>query len=128
MYHAFHHWGKVAGEINTRLRGSLVAFETNTTTGYALENAQQRGELFVGPGVEVYRGMVVGENSRPGDLLINVCKRKQMSNMRSSTSEISIKLVPPRAMSLEQYLEFLAEDELLEITPDSLRVRKRELP
>lgn len=128
MYHAFHHWGPVAGEINTRLRGSLVAFETSTTTSYALENAQQRGELFVGPGVEVYRGMVVGENARPGDLLINVCKRKQMSNMRSSTSEISVKLVPPKAMSLEQFLEFLAEDELLEITPKSLRVRKRELP
>jgi GTP-binding protein len=126
-YHAFHHWGPVVGEIATRLRGSLVAFETGTTTSYALENAQLRGELFVGPGVEVYRGMVVGENARPGDLRINVCKRKQMSNMRSSTSEISVKLVPPRDMTLEQLLEFLAEDELLEITPDSLRVRKREL-
>ena len=128
MYHAFHHWGPLAGEINNRLRGSLVAFETSSTTSYALENAQQRGELFLGPGVEVYRGMVVGEHARPGDLLINVCKRKQMSNMRSSTSEISVKLVPPKAMSLEQFLEFLAEDELLEITPKSLRVRKRELP
>lgn len=128
MYHAFHHWGPLAGEINPRQQGSLVAFETGTATSFALENAQLRGELFIGPGVEVYRGMVVGEHSRAGDLQINVCKRKHLTNLRSSTADISAKLIPPKVMSLEQYLEFLAEDELLEVTPKSLRVRKREIP
>lgn len=105
-----------------------MAFETGTATSFALENAQLRGELFIGPGVEVYRGMVVGEHSRAGDLQINVCKRKHLTNLRSSTADISAKLIPPKVMSLEQYLEFLAEDELLEVTPKSLRVRKREIP
>lgn len=124
-YHAFHHWGKMVGEIETRTRGSLVAFETGVTTSYALENAQNRGELFFGPGAEVYRGMVVGEHAKGGDLSINVCKAKHISNMRSSTSDISVKLTPPKEMTLEQYLDFLAEDELLEVTPHYLRARKK---
>jgi len=124
MHHSFHHFAPHRGDIQTRQRGSLVAFETGETNSYGLEKAQERGELFVGPGVPVYRGMVVGEHARPGDLLINVCKKKQLTNMRSSTGEISVSLVPPRQMSLEQCLEFIADDELLEVTPESLRMRK----
>jgi len=127
MYHAFHHYAPCVGEIAARNRGSLVAFETGETSSYGLENAQERGELFVGAGVPVYRGMIVGEHSRPGDLMINVCKKKQMTNIRSSTADIAIKLVPPRQMSLEQCLEFIADDELLEVTPQSLRMRKRDI-
>jgi len=125
MHHAFHHYAPYQGEIYTRSRGSLVAFENGDSTAYGLENAQERGELFIGPGVPVYRGMIAGENSRPGDLVINVCKKKQLSNMRSSTSEVSTKLTPPRLMSLEQCMEFIVDDELLEVTPKSLRMRKQ---
>ncbi|MFZ5597759.1 MAG: translational GTPase TypA [Bacillota bacterium] len=125
MYHTFHHYSPHRGEILTRGRGSLVAFETGETTGYGLENAQERGELFVGPGVPVYKGMVVGEHSRSGDLVVNVCKKKQLTNIRSSTSDIAVKLTPPRQMNLEQCLEFINDDELLEVTPRSLRMRKR---
>ncbi|KKM10549.1 GTP-binding protein TypA [Clostridiales bacterium PH28_bin88] len=125
MSHSFHHYAPHRGDIETRTRGSMVAFETGETTAYGLENAQERGELFVGVGVPVYRGMVVGENSRPGDLPINVCKKKQLTNVRSSTAEVSTKLTPPRQMSLEQCLEFISGDELLEVTPRSLRMRKK---
>ncbi|NTW06197.1 MAG: translational GTPase TypA, partial [Peptococcaceae bacterium] len=107
-----------------RQRGSLVAFETGDSNAYGLENAQERGEMFIGPGVSVYKGMVVGEHSRPGDLSINVCKKKQLSNMRSSTSEISVKLVPHKTLTLEACLEFIADDELVEVTPKSIRMRK----
>lgn len=124
MYHIFHGYGAYRGEIHTRQRGSLVAFETGETTAYGLENAQERGELFIGPGEAVYRGMVVGENSRPEDLYINVCKKKHLSNVRSSTSDIAIKLTPPRQVSLEQSLEFITDDELVEVTPDAIRMRK----
>lgn len=127
IHQAFHHYAPLLGEIMTRQRGSLVAFETGSTTAYGLENAQERGELFVTVGEPVYRGMIVGENSRPGDILVNVCKKKRLSNVRSSTSEITVKLTPPRQMSLEQCLEFIADDELLEVTPASLRMRKRTL-
>ncbi|MDK2820831.1 MAG: GTP-binding protein [Clostridia bacterium] len=127
MHHVFHHYAPYTGEISPRSRGSLVAFETGQTTGYGLENAQERGELFVGPGVPVYRGMIVGEHSRPGDLKINVCKKKQLTNIRSSTADIAVKLVPHRDMSLEQCLEFIASDELLEVTPKSLRMRKKDI-
>ncbi|NPV91981.1 MAG: translational GTPase TypA [Firmicutes bacterium] len=125
MHHMFHHYAPHRGEIQTRTRGSLVAFETGETTSYGIENAQERGELFVGTGVPVYRGMVVGENSRPGDIAINVCKKKQLTNIRSSTSDIAAKLIPPRLMSLEQCLEFIADDELMEVTPKNFRVRKQ---
>lgn len=125
MHHSFHHYAPYRGEIQTRLRGSLVAFETGETTAYGLENAQERGELFVGAGVPVYRGMVVGENSRPGDLAINVCKKKQLTNVRSSTSDTATKLTTPRLMSLEQCLEFIADDELMEVTPKNFRIRKQ---
>ena len=125
MYQSFHHYAPLAGEIQTRLRGSLVAFEeAGTTSGYGLENAQEHGELFVGAGVPVYAGMIVGENSRPDDLAINVCKKKRLTNMRSSTADLGIKLTPPRQMSLEQCMEFIGDDELLEVTPQILRMRK----
>lgn len=127
MYHSFHHYAPLAGEISDRKRGSLVAFETGEATSYGLENAQLRGELFIAPGEPVYRGMIVGENSRPEDLVINVCKKRHVTNIRSSTSEIDTRLTPPREMSLEKCLEFIAADELLEVTPKSLRMRKREL-
>ncbi|MGD0153168.1 MAG: translational GTPase TypA [Thermacetogeniaceae bacterium] len=125
-YQSFHHYAPLAGEIQTRLRGSLVAFEGGESTGYGLENAQERGELFVGVGVPIYGGMIVGENSRPDDLAINVCKKKRLTNMRSSTADLGIKLTPPRLMSLEQCLEFIGDDELLEVTPKSLRMRKQQ--
>jgi len=125
MYHSFHHYAPYAGEIQTRLRGSLVAWENGVTNAYGLENAQERGVLFVDVGVPVYQGMIVGENSRPGDILINVCKKKRLTNMRSSTADIATKLNPPREMSLEQCLEFIGDDELLEITPKNLRMRKK---
>ena len=125
IYHSFHHYAPYLGEIMTRSRGSLVAWEEGLTTAYGLENAQERGELFVDVGVHVYKGMIVGENSWPGDIEINVCKKKRLTNMRSSTADIATKLSPPRPMSLEQCLEFIADDELLEVTPKSLRMRKK---
>lgn len=128
MYHAFHHFAPWKGEIMSRTRGSLVAFEAGEATSYGIEHAQERGELFVAPGEKIYRGMVVGENARTEDLLINVAKKKQLTNIRSSTAEISTKLVPPRIMSLEKSLEFIGDDELLEITPKNLRMRKKVIP
>lgn len=125
MYQSFHHYAPVAGDISTRQKGSLVAFETGEATGYGLENAQERGELFIGAGTPVYQGMIVGENSRPGDISINVCKKKRLTNIRSSTADIAVRLTPTREMSLEQCLEFIADDELLEVTPKTLRMRKR---
>ena len=115
------------GDIPTRNRGSLVAFETGESNTYGLYNAQERGTLFIGPQVKVYEGMIVGENSRPGDLGINVCKKKHITNLRSSTAEEALRLVPPKGMTLEQCLEFIDDDELLEVTPESLRMRKSRL-
>ncbi|MCG8400760.1 MAG: translational GTPase TypA [Firmicutes bacterium] len=125
MHHMFHRYAPHQGEIQTRSRGSLVAFETGSATVYGLENAQERGELFITPGEPVYKGMVVGEHSRPGDLSVNICKKKQLSNVRSSTSDISVKLTPPRPMGLEKCLEFITDDELVEVTPKSIRMRKK---
>ena len=115
------------GEIERRLTGSLIAFETGEACSYGLFNAQERGALFIGAGTPVYAGMVVGICSRNEDMTVNVCKRKQLTNMRASGSDDAIRLVPPKIMSLEQCLEFLADDELLECTPKSLRIRKRQL-
>lgn len=112
------------GDIPTRSRGALVAFETGETNTYGLYNAQDRGTLFVGPQVQVYEGMIVGENSRPGDLDINVCKKKHVTNMRSSTADEALRLTPPKQMTLEKCLEFIEDDELVEITPKSIRMRK----
>ncbi|MBI3926603.1 MAG: translational GTPase TypA [Armatimonadetes bacterium] len=112
------------GEIAGRSRGALVASESGLATGYALNNLQDRGIFFIDPGEEVYAGMVVGEHCRPGDLEINVCKRKHVTNVRRSTAEQGIQLEVPRRLSLEQALEYIAEDELVEVTPKSIRVRK----
>ena len=113
------------GDIPVRSRGSLVAFEDGETVTYGLFNAQERGSLFIGPGQKVYMGMVVGENNRGGDIDVNVCKKKHVTNMRASGSDEALRLVPPIDMSLENCIEFLADDELLEVTPSSLRIRKQ---
>jgi GTP-binding protein len=113
------------GEIPHRLTGALVADRAGTTTAYALWNLQERGELFVGPGVDVYEGMVIGENSRDNDLDVNCVREKKLTNMRASTADEAIRLVPFRTLNLEQAIEFIAEDELVEVTPKSLRLRKK---
>ena len=118
-------YAPLKGEIERRLVGSLIAHESGEAVAYGLGAAQERGALFIGPGTPVYAGMVVGICSRNEDMTVNVCKRKQLTNMRASGSDDAIRLVPPRIMSLEQCLEFLADDELLECTPKSLRIRKR---
>ena len=115
------------GDIERRKTGSLVAFETGEACTYGLYNAQERGQLFIGPGVEVYAGMVVGICSRNEDMTVNVCKKKQLTNMRAAGADEALRLTSPRVLSLEQCLEFLADDELLEVTPKNLRIRKREL-
>jgi GTP-binding protein len=112
------------GEIPTRSRGALVAFESGESNTYGLYNAQDRGTLFIGPGVRVYEGMIVGENSRPGDLDINVCKKKHVTNLRSSTADEALRLTPPKEMTLEKCLEFIEDDELVEVTPENIRMRK----
>lgn len=113
------------GDIPTRANGSLISFETGEAVTYGLYNAQERGTLFISPGTAVYEGMVVGCSPKAEDLVVNVCKKKHVSNMRASGSDEALRLVPPRVMSLEASLEFLAQDELLEVTPQSLRIRKR---
>ena len=120
-------YAPMKGEIERRLTGSLIAFETGEAVAYGLGAAQERGALFIGPGTPVYAGMVIGICSRNEDMTVNVCKRKQLTNMRAAGSDDAIRLTPPRNLSLEQCLEFLADDELLECTPKSLRIRKREL-
>ena len=120
-------YAPMKGEIERRLTGSLVAFETGEAVAYGLAAAQERGILFISPGTQVYAGMVIGVCSRNEDMTVNVCKRKQLTNMRAAGSDEATRLTPPKIMSLEQCLEFLADDELLECTPKSLRIRKREL-
>jgi GTP-binding protein len=112
------------GEIERRACGSLVAFETGESITYGLFNAQNRGPLFIGAGVKVYEGMVVGENPKGGDIAVNVCKAKQLTNMRASGSDDALRLVPHVQMSLEQAIEYIGDDEYLEITPQSFRLRK----
>ena len=121
----FHGYDELAGPMNSRSNGSIVAWEAGTTTAYALKSAEERGVLFVGPGVEVYEGMVVGEYSRGMDIPINVCKKKHLTNIRSARGDMEIRLTPPRAMSLDEAIEYLSDDELLEVTPESYRIRKR---
>ena len=124
LHHTFHGYGPYAGDLPGRTNGSLVAWEAGIVTAYALESVQERGRLFVEPGDEVYEGMVVGANSRPQDLDVNVCKKKHVTNMRSSTAEIAVKLDPPIRFTVEQALAYIADDELVEVTPDAIRLRK----
>ena len=125
MASIFHSYAPMKGEIHRRSSGSLIAFETGEAVAYGIFNTQDRGTMFIGPGVKVYGGMVVGSCPKQEDIVINVCRKKQMTNMRASGSDEALRLVPPRIMSLEQCMEFLADDELLEVTPKSLRLRKR---
>jgi GTP-binding protein len=127
LNHLFDGYDAFQGEILGRVSGALVADRPGRVTAYAVDHLQSRGEFFVGPGVQVYEGMIVGEHSRDNDLDVNVVKEKHLTNMRASTADEGIKLIPPRVMSLEQCLEFLADDELLEVTPESLRLRKKSL-
>ncbi len=127
MASVFEEYAPMKGEIARRSTGSLVAFETGEAVTYGLFNAQERGVLFIGAGVPVYGGMIVGECPKMEDISVNVCKKKQLTNMRASGSDEALRLTPPRQMSLEQDLEFLADDELLEVTPENLRLRKRVL-
>ncbi len=115
------------GDIPKRPTGSLVAFETGEAVTYGLYNAQERGELFITPGTQVYEGMIVGSSPKQEDLIVNVCKKKHLTNTRASGSDDALRLTPPRVLSLEDSLEFLAEDELLEVTPKNIRIRKKTL-
>jgi GTP-binding protein len=121
----FHGYQPFAGKMEERDFGSLVAWETGVSTTYGLKNAEDRGILFIEAGLEVYEGMVVGQHQRPGDLTINVAKKKHLTNVRSSTKDIEVRLTPPRRLSLDEAIEYLGEDELLEVTPAAYRIRKR---
>ena len=125
MASVFECYAPYKGDIARRATGSLVAFETGEAVTYGLFNAQERGSLFIGPGTPVYAGMVVGETPKQEDISVNICKKKQLTNMRASGSDEALRLTTPRQMSLEQCLEFLSDDELLEVTPENLRLRKR---
>ncbi|MBE6857961.1 MAG: translational GTPase TypA [Ruminococcus sp.] len=127
MSHVFEGYEPYKGDIERRNTGSLVSFETGEAVTYGLYNAQERGQLFIPAGVPVYEGMVVGASPKTDDLVVNVCKRKHLTNTRASGSDDALRLVPPKTLSLEDCLEFLADDELLEVTPESLRIRKRVL-
>ena len=127
MSHIFHDYEAYRGPIEERKTGSLVAHETGDTSSYGLFNTQDRGKLFVGSGIPVYEGQIVGENARAEDIVVNVCKKKHVTNMRASGSDDALRLIPPVVLSLEQCLEFIAEDELVEVTPKSIRMRKRVL-
>lgn len=125
MSHVFEGYELYKGDIERRSTGSLVSFETGEAVTYGLYNAQERGQLFIGASTQVYEGMIVGASPKTEDLVVNVCKRKHLTNTRASGSDDALRLVPPRILSLEDCLEFLADDELLEVTPESLRIRKR---
>jgi GTP-binding protein len=127
LHHVFEGWEPWHGEIRTRPTGSLVADRRGPVTSFALHNLQERGTLFVGPGAQVYEGMVVGENARAEDMDVNACKEKKLTNMRSSTADELVRLIPPKPLSLEQALEFIRDDECVEVTPQSIRLRKVEL-
>ena len=121
----FDGYGPYKGDLQYRSQGSLIAFENGESVTYGLFNAQDRGTLFIGPGEKVYSGMVIGQSAKPEDIELNVCKTKHLTNTRSSSADEALKLTPPKVLSLEQALEFIDTDELLEVTPKSLRIRKK---
>ncbi len=125
LHHIFDGYGPYKGEIPTRTRGALIAMEAGETVAYGLFNLQERGDLFIGAGVKVYGGMVIGQHSRENDLVVNPMKAKKLTNMRAAGSDENVNLTPPRLLTLEQAIEFIAEDELVEVTPQSIRLRKR---
>ena len=127
LYHTFLEYGPYRGEVAARNRGALVAKEGGDTTAYAIEPLQERSTLFLNPGVKVYGGQVVGENSRDADMVVQVCRKKHLTNMRASSSDIAVQLTPARTMTLEQCLEWIDDDELVEVTPESIRIRKKTL-
>ena len=122
---SFEGYAPYKGDISYRSQGSLIAFETGEAVTYGLFNAQERGTLFIKPGEKVYSGMVVGQNAKTDDIELNVCKTKHLTNTRSSSSDDALKLTPPKVLSLEEALDFIDTDELLEVTPTSLRIRKK---
>ena len=125
FYHTFLEYGPFAGEIGTRQNGAMISMSTERAVAYALGTLQERGALFVGPGTECYEGMLVGERSRPGDMGVNVARTKNLGNQRSSTADIAVQLTPPKVFTLEEALEYIVDDELVEVTPQSIRMRKR---
>jgi GTP-binding protein len=127
MHHLFAGWEPWHGPIPSRPTGALVADRAGAATAYAIANLQERGEMFVAPVTQVYEGMIVGENSRPNDLDVNITREKKQTNMRASTADEGIRLIPPRLLSLEQAIEFINDDELVEVTPAHLRLRKKVL-
>src|SRR3954471_21217076 len=127
LHHVFEGWEPWYGELRTRPPGALVSDRRGPVTAFAIINLQERGTLFVKPGDEVYEGMIVGENSRADDLDVNATKEKKLTNMRAASSDETVRLIPPRALSLEQALEEIREDECVEVTPESIRLRKVEL-
>jgi GTP-binding protein len=128
MNHLFAGWEPWHGMIGARANGALVADREGIATAYAIYNLQERGEIFIEPGTMVYEGMIIGENARVNDMDVNVCKEKKQTNMRASSADEAIRIVPPRKQSLEQAIEFINEDELVEITPKNIRLRKKVLP
>jgi len=124
MHHVFHGYAPSKGEIPVRSRGVLVAFENGETTAYGINSVQDRGTMFVVPGQEIYEGMIVGENARELDMEVNPCKKKHVTNMRSSAADDAVRLTSPRILSLEQALEYINDDEMVEVTPKSIRLRK----
>ena len=125
FYHTFLEYGPFAGDIGSRQNGAMISMSTEKAVAYALGTLQERGQLFVAPGVECYEGMLVGERSRPGDMVVNIARTKSLGNQRSSTADISVQLTPPRLFTLEEALEYIMDDELVEITPQNIRMRKR---
>jgi GTP-binding protein len=125
LYHTFLEYGPYRGEIAGRNRGALISKEAGDTTAYAIEPLQERTVLFVSPGFKVYGGQIVGENSRDADMVVQVCRKKHLTNMRASGSDMAVQLTPPKIMTLEQCLEWIEDDELVEVTPESIRIRKR---
>ena len=125
FYHTFLEYGPFAGDIGSRQNGAMISMSTEKAVAYALGTLQERGQLFVSPGVECYEGMLVGERSRPGDMVVNIARTKSLGNQRSSTADISVQLTPPRLFTLEEALEYIMDDELVEITPVNIRMRKR---